>query len=121
MMRARKKELKARYKEMKPDRGLFAVRCLETGEMYLEATSDLNGSMNSLRLKLNNDMCRHKGLQWAWKRHGEHGFVFEILERLEDEALSDAAGLTLSSDDLQILFEIWKEKLEGEGKMIYGE
>jgi hypothetical protein len=103
---------------MRPERGLFAVRCLETGEMYLEATSDIKGSMNSLKFKLNNGMCRHKALQWAWTRHGEKAFVFEILQiALEDKTMDGST----SEEDLQLLAVLWKEKLEREGVLIFDE
>ncbi|HEY8392084.1 MAG TPA: GIY-YIG nuclease family protein [Capillibacterium sp.] len=107
----RKKELKQLYKQMKPEMGVFAVRALDDGKCYLQATPNLRAAINGTRFKLEAGSHPNRQLQKAWKERGAANFSFEILEKLayeKDETKTDY------SEELAILQMMWEEKLAKE-------
>lgn len=112
----RKKELKQWYKQMKPDMGIFIIRCKLNNKCYIKATHDLRGVMNGTKVRLGANMHPCRELQKEWKEYGEENFVVEILEHLEydkDETKTDY------KDELALLHMIWEEKLIKEGLEFY--
>lgn len=112
----RRKELKALYKQMKPEMGLFMIQCLQNNKCHLEGTQDLKGTINSSRFKLNFGNHPNKELQQDWKRYGEDGFIIKVLETLpydKDETKNDY------SEELSILKFLWRERLQKEGLAFY--
>jgi len=112
----RKKELKALYKNMKPDMGIFMIRSNFSNKCYIEGTQDLKETINGTRFKLNFGNHPNKGLQKDWKEHGEESFTIELLENLpydKDESKTDY------SEELAILKMVWEEKLLKEGMELY--
>lgn len=112
----RKKELKEWYKNMKPDMGIFMIRCKENNKCYIQATHDLKGVINGAKVRLGSGMHPYRELQKEWNEFGEDNFVIEILEKLEhdkDETKTDY------KDDLALLQMIWEEKLAKEGMEFY--
>ncbi len=81
---------RAAYKEKKSVAGIFALRCLATGAVWVGATPDIDKIWNRLLFTLRGDGHPRRELQAAWNAHGEAAFAFEALERLEDEALDFA-------------------------------
>jgi hypothetical protein len=80
----------AAYKERKTVAGIYAVRCLATGEQWVGQAPDLGTIRNRLWFTLKLGTSPHRGLQAAWNAHGADNFVFEELERMPEEALSFA-------------------------------
>lgn len=116
MDKNRKKELKELYKQMKPDMGVFIIRCNVSSKCHLQATPDLRGVMNGAQVRLASGSHPFRELQQEWKKYGPESFVMEVLERLEvdeDEEKTDY------SDDLELLRLIWEERLAGEGWAFY--
>ncbi|NLP36613.1 MAG: GIY-YIG nuclease family protein [Firmicutes bacterium] len=112
----RRKELKAMYKQMKPEMGLFLLQSKTTQKCYLEGTQDLKGSINSAKFKLNFGNHPKKELQQDWKKYGEADFTIEVLETLQydkDETKTDY------SEELAILKFLWEEKLQQKGLTFY--
>ncbi|MCL2677595.1 MAG: GIY-YIG nuclease family protein [Clostridiales bacterium] len=103
-----KKELKEKYRQMKPEMGVFAYKCLPTGKVYLGFGQNIKAEVNGISFQLR--AGRHsanKNLQEDWKRHGESGFEISVLEMLaydKDESKSDYG------DDLRMLREFCAEK-----------
>ncbi|MBN2072902.1 MAG: GIY-YIG nuclease family protein [Actinobacteria bacterium] len=112
----RKKELKEKYRLMKPDMGVFMI-CLGSGNRcYIEAAKDLKSKMNRARFQLDFGSFPNKELQKDWKEQGGENFNLKILEKLEydkDESRTDY------SEDLEILKMIWDQKLLKEGMELY--
>lgn len=106
----RKKELKEKYKQMKPEMGVYVVRCNLNGKCYIGATKNLKGKINSTKFSLELGSHPNKELQKEMQSFGKDAFVIEILDTLEydkDEIKTDYA------EDLETLKEIWKEKING--------
>jgi hypothetical protein len=77
----------AAYKERKVVAGVYAVHCLPTGQRWIGRTPDLSTVQNRLWFTLRQGANPHRSLQAAWSKHGAESFVFEEVERLEDEPL----------------------------------
>jgi len=78
----------AAYKERKVAIGIYAIRCLPTGEVWCGRALDLGAIQNRLWFTLRQNNCRHTSLQAAWNARGETAFVLEEIERLDDETLA---------------------------------
>jgi hypothetical protein len=83
-----KKAAIAAYKERKAIVGIYAVRCLASGKIWIGQSTNLDTIQNRLwfTLRLGNHPCRD--LQQAWNHGTSDDFVFEELERMEDEKLA---------------------------------
>ena len=112
----RKKELKEQYKQMKPDMGIFIIRCKDEKKCYIQATQDLRGVMNGALARLGGNMHPNTELRIDWTAKGPDAFIMEVLEKLaydKDESKTDY------TEELAILQMIWEEKLTQEGYTLY--
>lgn len=112
----RKKELKQQYKQMKPDMGIFIIRCNEEKKCHIQTAQDLKGVMNGALARLGGGFHPNQELVKDWKEKGQGAFSMEILEHLaydKDESKTDY------SEELAILEMIWQEKLTKEGYTFY--
>jgi hypothetical protein len=73
------------YKARKAPRGVFAVRCLPTSEVWVGTSSDLDVAQNRLWFALRNNSHYDHELQSAWNTNREEAFRYEILEKIDDE------------------------------------
>jgi hypothetical protein len=73
------------YRERKVEAGVYAVRCLPSGQVWVGRAPDLSTIQNRLWFTLRHGGSRHRDLQAAWTLHGADAFAFEIVERLSDE------------------------------------
>jgi hypothetical protein len=80
-----KKEAIKAYKERKPHRGAYAIRCTATGQVWVGSTPNLDAKRNSVWFGLRLGNFIDKTLQAEWNTHREQAFEYEILETLEDE------------------------------------
>ena len=76
------------YKEQKPAPGVYAVRCAATGEVWVGGSRNLDAQQNSLWFGLRTGGHVNRAMQASWTAHGEGGFSFEALERIDDEDLT---------------------------------
>lgn len=83
-----KKAAIASYKERKFAVGIYVVRCVPTGQQWAGKAMDLGAIWNRLSFTLRQGGNSHRTLQAAWREHGPEGFMFEEVERLDDEALA---------------------------------
>lgn len=85
----RKKELITEYKNRRPDMGVISIKCKETGESFLGASSDTKADINSNRAKLSMGGHPNKRLAELWNQYGESGFEFSVIETLKCESPTD--------------------------------
>ena len=76
------------YKERKAAPGVYVVRCAATGEVWVGGSRNLDAQQNSLWFGLRTGGHANRAMQAAWTAHGEAGFSFEELERIDDEDLT---------------------------------
>jgi hypothetical protein len=102
--RPSKKQAIEAYKNRPPNRGVFMVSCVASGECWVGGSQDLAAARNSTWFLLRSGRNRNTGLQAAWATHGEPSFRFEVLDAFDpDEALVDVPG------ELRRRTRVWAE------------
>lgn len=109
-MSGRKALLRA-CKERKVEAGVYAVRCVASGEAWVGATPDLSTRQSGVWFTLRLGSHREPSLQAAWNRHGGEAFAFERIEVIDDEGL-DAFGRASRLKDRR---DHWIETLNARG------
>ncbi|HEY8560020.1 MAG TPA: GIY-YIG nuclease family protein [Pyrinomonadaceae bacterium] len=110
-----KKDLKREYLETARPMGVFQIRNLENGKIYVGSSLNLDGILNRHRFALSAGGHRSKALQADWNALGPEKFAFEILEELEPRPNLD------SKRELAFLEDLWLEKLEPYDEKGYNE
>ena len=87
--RARQKELKLAYKLAHPPMGLFAIRNLATGRVFVDRSRNLTGSLNRHRMELQRGVHRNRELMADWRTFGEARFAFEVVARVAERPEPD--------------------------------
>jgi hypothetical protein len=105
-----RKELMAKYKEMKHDAGVYRIINNQTGKYLLGSDSNIKtiynkfefgkttGSYDVLSRKLTNE----------FKQYGYDSFSIEILDLLDIKPEATSAEI---KEELKLLEEMWREKL----------
>ena len=105
-----KKELKEKYKQLKPEMGVFMYKCLPSGKVYIGYGQNIKADMNSISFQLRlGKYPINRNLESDWNKYGEKEFEISVLELLEydkDESKTDYKA------DLQVLREFWAEKFD---------
>ena len=111
-----KKEIKRKYKETVQPMGIYQIRNLINGKVFISSSKNLTGKLNSFNFfKLSSASHLNSELGNDCEKYGEDNFVFEVLDRLEPK--EDLAYDY--SDDLKTLEELWLEKLQPYGEKGY--
>lgn len=85
MSKQDRKAALAAYKEAsKPIAGIYAVRCVPTGEIWVGESRNLAAQETSLRFALRQDSHPNRPMLDAHRQHPD-GFTFEILEELSED------------------------------------
>ena len=106
MSSSRQKELKQAYKmEMQP-MGIFVIRNLATGKTLLDSSKNLPAIINRHRWALQHNAHPNKELMEDWRRYGEAGFAFEVIDEIKQN--TDPKFDYVS--ELSALLELWREK-----------
>jgi hypothetical protein len=108
-----RRELIKEYKSALRPMGIVQVKNLRSGRVYLTASANTPGTINSIRFQLKmGSFLPSADLAKDWKEMGEKSFVVEVLDELKpvDDPVHDYAA------DLKELEAIWVEKL-----MLHGE
>jgi hypothetical protein len=95
------------YKERKPNRGVYAVRCVPTGQVWVGSSPTLDAARNRLSFALNMGKHDNRELVEAWKAHGEAAFSIEVLEKLDEDILPMSVNDLLKEKKLE-----WAKKLD---------
>ena len=112
--KARKKEIAQAWTERKRSQGVFAVRCAASGEVWVDASKNLDSQKNSIWFSLRMGSHRNKAVQAAWNAHGADAFRYDILEEISDEALTPLGVRDL----LKIRERHWRERLGAESLLL---
>lgn len=110
-----KKELKKQYKQTLPPMGVYQIRNLVNGKIFIGSSKNLHGKSNSFRFQLNAGLHVNTQLQSEYTQLGEENFVFEVLDHVEPK--EDLAHDF--TNDLLTLEELWIEKLQPFGDKGY--
>ena len=112
----RRKELKQQYKQSPQIAGVFQIKNLKNGKIFVGSGLNLQGKLNSHKIQLQViGSHRNKALLQDWKEYGPENFSFDILETLELQGeLSYKERKALN--DLE---KLWLGKLQPYGEKGY--
>ncbi|MBF0500002.1 MAG: metalloregulator ArsR/SmtB family transcription factor [Candidatus Riflebacteria bacterium] len=116
-MMDRKKELKRAYKETPIPAGIFQIKNLENGKIFLGSSMNLPGAFNRHQFQLVLGVHKFREFQADWKEFGQECFEFRVLEEIplpED-------GSKISPESVKELEKKWLTKLRKDGDKIYEE
>ncbi|HEY4344818.1 MAG TPA: GIY-YIG nuclease family protein [Parvibaculum sp.] len=88
MDKEKKRQIARDYKERKVSPGVYAIRCVNTGDIWVAPSRNLDNQQNGIWFTLRLGTHPNKALQAVWNAQGETSFTFEIIERIEDEDLT---------------------------------
>ena len=111
-----RREVIKKYKNSIQPMGIVQVRNIRSNRVYLTASANTPGTINSIRFQLRmGNFLPSPGLVQEWKEQGEQSFVFEVLDELKpvDDPAYDYR------DDLKALEAMWLEKLKPFGELGY--
>jgi group I intron endonuclease len=77
------KELKEEYKQKKPKMGVFQIKNIVNGKVFIGSSTDLQAIWHRQNLQLNIGMHPNSNLQKDWKEHGAENFIYEIIEEIK--------------------------------------
>ena len=114
-MSLNRRELLDAYKQNPPAMGIFQIRHLPSGRIFVVPARNLRGIMNSHRFQLRFGSHPNTQLQADWSASGPEAFAFEALDEM---ASVDAAGRDATAD-LPELEALWLDKLQPYGARGY--
>ncbi len=110
------RDLKREYKNNPPPMGIYRIRNTANGKIYLGASTNLPGALNSSRFQLRmGSFLANRELQDDYRKFGADAFEFTVLETLKP--LDDPARNP--RDDLNALLGMLMEQLEPYGEKGY--
>lgn len=110
----RKKEIATAYAKSFRPMGIFQLRNLENGKIFVGAAMDLDGMRNRIAFSAGQQVVPFDELKEDWARYGADSFVYEIVDQLKPktDSLADRAELAQYKADLDELLELWLDKLQ---------
>ena len=100
-----RKEAIRKFKERKPNRGIYVVHCSATGN-WVGSSRNLDATRNGIWFSLRLGSHREKSLQEEFSRQGEPAFEYQVVERLDE----DVAALGVA-DLLKEKASLWTGQL----------
>lgn len=79
--------------------GVYRIRCVITGKVYVGSSLDLDRRLYGHRRKLILGKHANAHLQASWNKHGPDAFVLEILETVDPECLLDSEQRHIDAHD----------------------
>jgi len=103
-----RRDLIRKYKETPRPAGVYRVQHVPSGRTLLGSSPDAPAMLNRIRAQLRMRSHPNRQLQDDWESDGPEAFLFEVLDLLppSESPASDAAR------DLEMLEDLWREKLE---------
>jgi hypothetical protein len=111
-----RREMIKEYKNSLRPMGIVQVKNIRNGRVYLTASANTTGTVNSIRFQLKmGSFFPNAALTKDLKEMGAQSFVIEVLDELNpvDDLVRDYR------DDLKALEAIWLEKLKPFGEQGY--
>ena len=97
-----------KYKQTIQPMGIFYIKNMKNGKIYIGSAKNLKGKINRNKFQLKNGLHFNKEMQKDFNEIGEEGFSFDILDYLKPKE-----DLNYDyTDELIILEEMWLEKLQ---------
>jgi Uncharacterized protein conserved in bacteria len=112
----RKAELKQAYKMNPRQGGVFQIKNLVNGKVFIGSGANAEGQINKYKFGLKLNSTDNVELQNEWNTYGAENFSFEILDYLK---MKDDMTIKEYKTELTLLEEMWCEKLNVYGNKGY--
>lgn len=111
-------ELKWEYKNTRRPVGVYQIKCLANGKIFVDRNTNLTGIINRRWFELRGGISSIKQLQADFNQYGEDQFVIEILEEVKPptEGIQD---FEVEAELAKELEAKWLEKLQPYGEHGY--
>lgn len=103
----RRRALARQYKESPRTMGVYVIRSTASQHVLLRASMNLDGAINRDRFELRLGCHRDASLQADWRRLGEAGVRFEVLEAIRPRPDADDDPREL----LALALSLWQLEL----------
>jgi hypothetical protein len=110
-----RKELVRQYKETPRPAGVYRIVHLPSQRILLGVSPDAQAMLNRTRAQLTMSSHPIGQLQNDWDADGEDGFEFDVLDVLPPSKNPDEDA----TDDLEMLLELWSDRLQIEPSARY--
>jgi len=80
-----RKQIKLDYKQKIKPMGIFQIKNLVNGKVFIGDTFNLDAAYNKHKFQLNLGSHKNKDLQKEWNQYGQDNFTYEVLEVLEQD------------------------------------
>lgn len=107
-----RKALRAAYKERTLRGGVYSIKNTINGRCFLGVAADLQSIRNQFDFFVATNTVPRPAMREDWRALGPHAFTLEVLEELDQKADQSEAAYR---DDLEALYQLWREKLGTEG------
>ncbi|WP_319406101.1 GIY-YIG nuclease family protein [uncultured Desulfosarcina sp.] len=103
-----RKELINDYKQTIQPMGIYQIRNMINGKIFIGSSKNLKGIINRNKFQLKNGLHMNKAMQRDFNEVGAESFTFEIIDQIRprDDMKGDY------TEELQLLEEMWIEKLQ---------
>jgi group I intron endonuclease len=110
-----KNKLKKQYQQTVLPMGVYQIKNLANGKIFIGSSKNLPGKINSHQFQLKMGSHMNRALQKEYTDFGLENFSFEVLDNLEpkDDPKYDYTA------DLKVLEEMWKERIQPYGEKGY--
>lgn len=78
-------ELREEYKQIKYKMGVFQIKNISNGKIFISSSLDLKAIWHSQRLQLETGTHVNSDLQKDWNEFGPENFSYEILEEIQEK------------------------------------
>ncbi|HZW38737.1 MAG TPA: GIY-YIG nuclease family protein [Ignavibacteriaceae bacterium] len=112
-----KADLKKQYKQTLPPMGIYQIKNLTNGKILIGKTKNLTARQNRFEFEMNFGGDPQSEIYADYKKYGKENFAYNILDTLkpvEDPAYK-------YDKDLEVLEDLWLEKLQPYGEKGYNE
>jgi group I intron endonuclease len=110
-----RKDIVSRYKQTLPPMGIYRIKNLKNGKLFIGSAMDLRGRINRCKFQLELGSHPNRDLQRDFTEIGSKAFSFEVLDYLEPKMDSDCDH----AKELGMLEQMWLEKLQPFGEKGY--
>ncbi len=103
-----KNEIKRQYKETVQPMGIYQMRNLSNGKIFVGGSKNLRAKQNSFQFQ--EKLSAHESSEFMedYNKYGRDNFAFEILDYLDPKEGPNHDY----TKDLETLLELWIEKLQ---------
>lgn len=107
----KKEELRSQYKEREVIGGVYVIKNKMNNKLILLSALDIKSAKNRFQFVQSTGSCIHPKLQSDWLEYGSKAFEMNVLEELKKRDTQTQEEFKL---DIDLLMEIWLEKLSDE-------